>query len=94
MKCASKVKTEVPDKYARCTNGTCRLFQSLSDTPETFAATLILRDGDKHTQVRAFHRELNQIANGDINEIKLMEANPFSCTVSHNVINKVWRTSQ
>lgn len=99
IKCSSKIKVDTPSKYARCTNASCRLFQSLSSTNESFAATLVLNHGDQHPQVRVFDKELKQIvdvnADGDITEIMLMEANPFSCTVSHNdTINKVWRTTE
>ena len=63
-------------------HASCRLFQSLSSTNESFAATLVLNHGDQHPQVRVFDKELKQIvdvnADGDITEIMLMEANPFS----------------
>ena len=57
----------------------------------------MLNYGDQLPEVRAFDSELKQIVNtdgaDDINEIMLIQANPFSCTVTHNdTINIVWRT--
>lgn len=57
-------------------------------------ATLILNNRDQQPQVRAFDKEMVN-PNVDITEITLIEANAFSCILTHNdTLNKVWRTTQ
>ena len=92
VKCSSKVN--IQGKYARCTNGACKMFQAINDTNATFVATLLLkRHESKFVEVRAFARELRKIANvtiGEITEVALIEA---PCTVNkRNMISKVWRS--
>ena len=51
--------------YARCTNASCRLFQPLSSTKQSYAVTLMLNYGDQLPEVRAFDSKLKQIVNID-----------------------------
>ena len=97
VKCSSKVT--IQGKYARCTNGACKMFQAIDNTHATFVATLLLKTQEtKFIEVRAFARELRQISNvtvGEITEVALIESPKFSCSVNkRNTISKVWRNPE
>lgn len=72
-------------KYAKCTNGACKMFQSVNDTTTTYVATLLLKTEKSNIEVRAFARELREISKvtiGEITEVNLLEAPKFSCSVN------------
>ena len=65
--CSSKVNMQ--GKYAKCTNGACKMFQSVNDTTATYIATLLLKKEKSNVEVRAFACELREISKVTIGEI-------------------------
>ena len=81
--CSFKMKIEVIGKYARCLSATCGLFQAIDDSKNMFAATIMLKTDSDTSEVRAFDKELRQIAQ-----------NFEYDSVNKNIITKVWRYPQ